>query len=240
VSSAKIQKSQDSDKGLSSMKKNTKKAPDKGPGRPGRLSAEQTAELPDRLLDAAHRVFDREGFSAATMEEVAREAGASTKTLYSRYANKGELARALAIRMVDENWAMHRAQTAPDPSAVEPRLYLTLLGRAVLTRLRGDGAGMVRVALTEARHFPGLVKVYDEIMARVAGNLAEALTAWKAQGLLPRLDDAERAARLAISMFTDTARIKIAMDQPITQDDLDKHIPFAVDIFLRGLGYDPA
>jgi AcrR family transcriptional regulator len=217
------------------MKKNTKKTP----RRPGRLSAAETAELPNRLLDAAHRIFDRKGYSATTMEEVAREAGASTKTLYSRYANKAELARALATRMVDENWATHRAQTAPDPGAVEPRLYLTLLGRAVLTRLRGDGAGMVRVAFTEARHFPELVKVYDEIMERVAGNLAQALTAWKAQGLLPKLENAERAARLGIGMLTDTARIKIAMDQPVSEDDLDKHIPFAVDIFLRGLGYEP-
>jgi AcrR family transcriptional regulator len=218
------------------MRKKTKKAP----GRPGRLSAEETAELPNRLLDAAHRVFNRKGYSATTMEEVAREAGASTKTLYSRYANKAELARTLATRMVDENWAMHRAATSPDPKDIEPRLYLTLLGRAVLTRLKGDGAGMVRVALTEARHFPELVKLYDEIMARVSGNIAQALSAWKAQGLLPKLQDPERAARLVCSMLTDTARIKIAMDQPVTEDDLDKHIPFAVEIFLRGLGYEPS
>jgi AcrR family transcriptional regulator len=217
------------------MKKKTKKAP----GRPGRLSAEETAELPNRLLDAALKIFNRKGYSETTMEEVAREAGASTKTLYSRYANKGELARAVAMRMVEGNWAMLRAATSPDPKAVEPRLFLTLLGRSVLTRFSAEAAGLVRMALSEARHFPELVKLHDEIMALVAGNIAHALVSWKEQGLLPRLNDPERAARLCMSMLTDTAKYKIALGKPITEDDLEKQVPFAIDLFLRGLGYEP-
>jgi AcrR family transcriptional regulator len=229
----------DSDNGLNKMRKNTKKSAGKAPGRPGRLSAEETAELPKRLLDAALNVFNRKGYSEATMEEVARAAGASTKTLYSRYANKVELARAVATRMVEENWAMHRAATSPDPKAVEPRLYLTLLGRAVLTRFNGEAAGLIRMAFSEARHFPELVELHDEIMALVASNMTHALTCWKEQGLLPKLNDAPRAARLCMSMLTDAARTKIVLGEPITKDDIENHVPFAMDVFLRGLGYEP-
>ena len=209
----------------------------KAPGKPGRLSAQQTAELPKRLLDAALILFNRKGFSATTMEEVAREAGASTKTLYSRYANKTELARAVATRMVEENLAMQAAATSPDPSKIEPRLFLTVLGRGVLTRLGGDGAGMIRVAFSEARHFPELVPLYEDVMTLASGNIARALIAWKGQGLLPNLGDPHRTARLCISMMTDIVRIRIAMGGSVTQDDLDVQLPFAVDLFLRGLGY---
>jgi TetR/AcrR family transcriptional regulator, mexJK operon transcriptional repressor len=214
-----------------------KKAGKKTPGRPGRLSAEQTAELPKRLLDAALALFNRQGFSATTMEEVAREAGASTKTLYSRYANKTELARAVGTRMVDENLAMHAAATSPDPKQVDPRQFLTVLGRGVLMRLGGEGAGMIRIAFSEARHFPELVQLYEDVMTRASGNIANALRAWKEQGLLPGLSDTQRAARLCISMMTDTARIRIGMGGTVTDDDIKTHIPFAVELFLRGLGY---
>jgi AcrR family transcriptional regulator len=220
------------------MRKKAKKSAGKAPGRPGRLSAEETAELPKRLLDAALKVFDRKGYSETTMEEVARAAGASTKTLYSRYANKVELARAVATRMVEDNWAMLRAATSADPKAVEPRLFLTLLGRSVLTRFSGEAAGMIRMAFSEARHFPELVKLHDEILALVASNMTHALMCWKEQGLLPELNDAPRAARLCMSMLTDVARTKIVLGAPITEDDVENHVPFAVDLFLRGLGYE--
>src|SRR5689334_6638391 len=58
---------------------------------PGRLSAEDAAALPDRLLDAAFELFSAQGYAGTSMEEIAKKAGASTKTLYGRYAGKAEL-----------------------------------------------------------------------------------------------------------------------------------------------------
>jgi AcrR family transcriptional regulator len=64
-------------------------------GGPGRLSAEDAAKLPDRLLDAALEVFNEKNFADATMEQIARRAGASTKTLYARYADKAAVVEAV-------------------------------------------------------------------------------------------------------------------------------------------------
>jgi AcrR family transcriptional regulator len=46
------------------------------------------------LLDAASRVFARQGFHSATLEDVAREAGYTTGAIYSNFSGKDELFRA--------------------------------------------------------------------------------------------------------------------------------------------------
>jgi AcrR family transcriptional regulator len=56
---------------------------------------EQRALTRARLLDAARRVFARRGFHAASLEEIAREAGATTGAIYSNFESKEELFLAL-------------------------------------------------------------------------------------------------------------------------------------------------
>src|ERR1700749_1338198 len=63
-------------------------------GRPS-LRDEQRALTRRRLLDGAEAVFARSGFHGASVEEIAREAGATTGALYSNFAGKEELFLAL-------------------------------------------------------------------------------------------------------------------------------------------------
>src|ERR1044071_5325696 len=53
----------------------TKKKSAKSRGGPGRLSAEDAARLPDRLLDAALELFNERTYAEATMEQIARGGG---------------------------------------------------------------------------------------------------------------------------------------------------------------------
>ena len=57
-------------------------------GRPPALSPE---ERKHRILEAAESVFTDIGYGAATMEEIARIAGMSKRTLYSLYPDKRSL-----------------------------------------------------------------------------------------------------------------------------------------------------
>jgi AcrR family transcriptional regulator len=59
------------------------------------LRDEQRALTRRRLLDAGEAVFARGGFHGASVEEVAREAGATTGALYSNFASKEDLFLAL-------------------------------------------------------------------------------------------------------------------------------------------------
>jgi AcrR family transcriptional regulator len=59
------------------------------------LRDEQKALTRRRLLDAAETVFARRGFHGASVEEIAREAGATTGAVYSNFAGKEDLFLAL-------------------------------------------------------------------------------------------------------------------------------------------------
>jgi TetR/AcrR family transcriptional regulator, mexJK operon transcriptional repressor len=208
-------------------------------GGPGRLSAEELAGLPDRLMDAALGLFNAQGYSDTTMEQIARQAGASTKTLYSRYANKAELVKAVVSRIVERSIAAHVAQIALDPRDTDPRVFLMGSGRKMAATINGEAAGMVRIALVEAWRFSELREMYAESVTRGRSIYREALETWHAQGLLPELGDAGRAAFLFVCMVSDQIRIRIAMGHPMTNAELDSHVPYAVDMFLRACGYTP-
>jgi len=204
---------------------------------PGRLSAEDAAAVPDRLLDAALALFSAQGYAGTSMEEIARKAGASTKTLYSRYSGKAELLQGVVMRIMSRALTAHAAETSPDPGQVDPRVFLVALGKRILDELGGEGAGLIRIAFSEARRAPELARMYDETLKMGCGNVRRALEIWKGQGLLPDLADPERAAALCISMVSDPARIRTAMGQPLGKAEIEAHVPFAVDMFLRGCGY---
>lgn len=59
------------------------------------LRDEQRALTRRRVLDGAEAVFARDGYHGASVEEIAREAGATTGALYSNFASKEDLFLAL-------------------------------------------------------------------------------------------------------------------------------------------------
>lgn len=64
-----------------------------------RLSRQESRlQTRERLLEAAAEVFSRQGFHAASVEEVAEEAGFSKGAVYSNFASKEELFLALLDR----------------------------------------------------------------------------------------------------------------------------------------------
>lgn len=62
------------------------------------LREEQRALTRERLLDAAEVVFARRGFHGASVDEIAREGGATTGALYSNFESKEDLFLALFER----------------------------------------------------------------------------------------------------------------------------------------------
>lgn len=60
-----------------------------------RLRREQAEATRRRTLEAAQRLFERDGYAATTMAAVAEEAGVSLKTVYLAFETKSGLLRAL-------------------------------------------------------------------------------------------------------------------------------------------------
>ncbi|HVZ99614.1 MAG TPA: TetR/AcrR family transcriptional regulator [Caulobacterales bacterium] len=204
---------------------------------PGRLSAEETAQLPTRLLDAAFKLFMQKGYAATSMEQIAREAGASTKTIYSRFANKGEILRAVVHRMVERTIAAHTVTSPLEPRGADPRDYLIGLCGAISMRIATDAAGLNRLAHLEGEQFPEFKQMHDEATANATQLIRQALEVWIDEGVFPPLDDVERVAALCLSMTTDWVRIATSLGHPPKPPEVREHVAFAVDFFLRGCNY---
>lgn len=59
--------------------------------RKGRPTAEESLELDERIKTSALDHFLQHGFKAATMDNIARDAGITKRTLYARYSDKDTL-----------------------------------------------------------------------------------------------------------------------------------------------------
>lgn len=203
---------------------------------PGRLSAEAAAELPDRLLDSAMTLFSEHGYAGASMDQIAKRAGASTKTLYSRFTNKSEILEAVIMRNVQRTVADVLRGFALRPEESEPREYLTRFAMQVgLANLAEETAGIMRVSFAEGHRFPVLAKLYRETTGRGVDAVSNALSLWRENGVLEFDEDPRDLGKLVFGMLTDVMRIRAVMGDPMGKAELQRHVDLGVDIFLRGI-----
>src|SRR2546422_4324449 len=93
---------------------------------------EKKARTRERLLEAAGRVFARDGFVAASIDAVAEEAGLTKGAVYSNFASKEDLFLALIDVHLNERALQVPEQVDPDQSFQEQaeqsaRLFMDLL-----------------------------------------------------------------------------------------------------------------
>ena len=105
--------------------------------RTGRLPADEAAMIPGRLLDAATALFSEVGYANTTMDAIARKAGASSKTVYSRYANKQEVLEAVVRRLMDRTIAASGVEAHSDPVPGDPRASLLRIGKEMASLSAG-------------------------------------------------------------------------------------------------------
>ena len=80
-----------------------------------RISAARANEQRGRILDAALTCFAREGFHAATVQDIVEESGLSPGAIYGYFKGKTEIAMAIAAeRHAMERRRMELALAAPD------------------------------------------------------------------------------------------------------------------------------
>lgn len=206
----------------------------KGRG-PGRLNAEEAAGLEDRLLDAAVALFSEQGYGGTTIEQIARQAGASTKTLYSRYGLKSEILFAAVRRLMERTLQGE----APDASIrQDPRDYLIHLFTHICAWLATDALGLNRLVFSEGARFPELRRERLAAREHYVRLVRDALVRWRDQGLLPRLDDPDEAASLCLTMAVDRVLQSAVIGDPATPEETSRQIIHAVDFFLRGCGFE--
>jgi TetR/AcrR family transcriptional regulator, mexJK operon transcriptional repressor len=203
---------------------------------PGRLSAENAEALPDRLMDAAFVLFTSVGFEGATMDAIAKQAGASTKTLYSRFSNKSEILEAVVRRNVQRTVADHLRGFALKPEESDPRDFLYKFAMQIgAANLADETAGLVRVTFAEAHRYPVLRRMYNEVTGRAIVAITEALRIWRETGKLDFEGDPKQLAVLAFGLLTNEMRIRAVLGDPLSRAELPSYVGAATDLFLQGI-----
>lgn len=200
------------------------------------MSAEDAADLPDRLMDAAFVLFTEQGFEGATMDAIAKRAGASTKTLYSRYANKAEILEATVRRNVQRTVADHLRGFALRPEDSDPREFLFKFGMQIgLANIADETAGLVRVTFAEGHRYTVLRRMYEEVTGRATTAVANALRIWRDKGMITFDEDAELMASVCFGAMTNEMRIRAVLGNPMSRAELQRYVAAAVDVFMRAI-----
>lgn len=150
------------------------------------------------VVDAARRLFLRQGYAGTTMEEIAALAGLTRRTVYNNYASKEALFTEIVLEVIAyaETFARGlREELTAGVTAANLRAVLDELGRRlVLAILRPEVVALRRLLVGESREFPALAEEYfDRAPGQVLAALALAFERLGHAGLL-RVADARRAA----------------------------------------------
>lgn len=141
------------------------------PGRP------RDPEKDRAIINGARTVFFRDGFDAATIEDIAATAGVSKVTLYSRFADKAALFEAM-VRAQSDLMADELDQPMEACGSIDARL--NGFGVTLLSFLfRADHLALDRILSQEMVHQPDLAERFFEAgpgncRRRLAEALAEA------------------------------------------------------------------
>ena len=161
---------------------------------------EQAAATRREILEAAQRLFERDGYAATTMAAIAGAAGVALKTVYLAFETKSGLLRALwHLRLrgdeddapVAQRQWFREVMDEPDP---ERQLRLTARNsRAVKHR----AADLMRVMRDAAGGDPDIAALWQRIQDDFYANQRSIVDALDAKhALAPGLDAARAADRL--------------------------------------------
>lgn len=203
--------------------------------RRGRPPADQIERRNEALLDAATAVFLESGFAGAKMNAIAKKAGASIETLYTRYPTKAHLFAALIERKASR-LASAIGPLSPD---LEPRAALTHYALEVIGMMsKPDTRQLHRIVIAESIEVPELGTMFWEVgPGRGFKMVGEYLYEQDRRGIL-NVPSADRSAGLLLAMLVgglvlrSTLGLKTVTESQEEQRDWANYV---VTNFLRSL-----
>ncbi len=190
-----------------------------------------------RILAAALKVFSDTGYSGATMDGVALEAGLSKPTLYQYFASKEALFSAM---MLNERDRMMDVFQHPSKEGMV-RDLLTFAWDYADTVMRPDMLSLARLIIGEVQRFPEIGRSYqEEGPDRLLRDIMDYLEGQRAAGRL-EFEDAELAAQDLWGLILSAPRnqaLYLPDDQP-SHDRLARYVHNGLRVFLKAYSTQP-
>jgi TetR/AcrR family transcriptional repressor of mexJK operon len=198
----------------------------------------------EAILDAATKLFLRDGYRSTSMDQIATDAAVSKQTVYKHFADKEQLFRAIVLGVTAKSEAIVgelRSTLRADEvdSATDLHGVLTdLAGRYVDLVLKPDVLSLRRLVIAEAERFPDLARAYyEQAPARAIEVLAGVLRSFAERGLLI-IDDADLAAAqfAYLSLGIPLDKAQFTPGEGLDAADRDRIAGGAVRVFLAAYG----
>jgi TetR/AcrR family transcriptional repressor of mexJK operon len=190
----------------------------------------------DQVLEGARKIFMRDGFERASVDDIAREAGVSKATIYAYFPDKQLLFLEVARCECHRQTEAAEARVEGDVSAREA---LTIAAEEIVAfQLSEFGQRMFRIVVGEGERFPGLGRqFYDFGPGLIHDRLVHHLRCYVDGGKL-LIDDFDLAADQFAQLCKATIHEKLifGMAETITPDLAQRSVHGAVDMFLARYG----
>jgi AcrR family transcriptional regulator len=187
-------------------------------------------ETRQRILDAAIRVFSRDGVSGATTREIARVAKVNEVTLFRYFRNKNELLRQMVLRS-----CKRYEQVFADASLESVEDFRRTVRTFALTQAKKliEGEDMVRTFMGELkRHLKLCRRLFVEAAKPSRQKFIEYLQAAKKAGFV-RKDVDPTTATDAFSGMLMAGILRRPLTESIYSNK--RYVETCVDLFLKGI-----
>ncbi len=202
-----------------------------GVGRPSRAQQERRH---DELLNIALDIFLEKGFEQTTIEEIATQVGMSKRTVYARYADKGALFKA-TVRQAVERYTVPR-EALEKIATCDLEETLVAIARLRITNVRTPVATKLqRILTTQSYRFPELFNTaFEEGAGPTIDFISDLFVRYSAEGKI-NVTEPHRAATAFLSLVVGGPARIIVSGNKLDDAAIEKHVRFAVGIFLRGI-----
>ncbi len=191
------------------------------------------------ILEAAAEVFCRQGFTGASIDEIAAEACVSRQTVYNHYREKENLFTAVVEDVMDRANAMlfTTLSTFPEnPGNLKDDLaaFAVRLSRSCICNQ--DGKFLRKLVQSEGERYPHLFESWRLHGPGKIGTALAALFARLAHKGLLQIDDFDVAARQFLALVNADLQMSTLFGATPSEAELESAARNAVCTFMRAYG----
>lgn len=189
----------------------------------------EQADVPLQILQAARRVFGRQGLRGATMEQIATEAGVGVATVYRHYGDKETLLQSFVHQITPRSSLREMMMNPTEDVAEDLRSMVT-----TLLEFSYDNRDIMRLVMAgneqDLTYLSQIRESTDSTQARLTAYFEQQIEAGRIQPLAPA-----EALGLALMGMVINFSVLGPLHNEIELKDVDTTSEMIVNIFLNSL-----
>ena len=187
----------------------------------------------DDIVEAALKIFDRDGFEAAKMEDIAREAEVAKGTLYLYFDTKNALLEAV-IRTAIMPTLQKMGQVAAESTGTARELLSLQMHIAARRMASPEMASLLRHMISAGTQHKDITKLYyDNVVQSGLEHVGATLKRGVASGeFRPEIEQIDPLVLIGAHVYTAVWKI---LFNDMEEIDIEKVVDDHLELMLRGL-----